>query len=95
MSLIFKPIVTEKSLQDQSAGRYHFRVSVKANKNQLKSDFISIFSLVPVKINILNKKGKIKTDWRRRQKVTKSGYKKAIITLPAGKKIESLTLKEK
>ncbi len=95
MKFILKPIITEKALIDQEKGRYHFSVDKSATKNQIKSAFISIFSQNPVKINILNKKGKIKTDWRRRQTITKVSYKKAVITLAKGQKIESLTLKKK
>lgn len=95
MTFILKPIVTEKALLDQERGCYHFSAPKSATKHQIRSAFVTAFGQTPVKINALTKTGKTKTDWRRRQTITKPSYKKVIITLPKGKKIDSLTLKQK
>ncbi|MFA6250625.1 MAG: 50S ribosomal protein L23 [Candidatus Shapirobacteria bacterium] len=92
---ILKPIITESSLADQSLGRYHFWVGIKSTKNQIVSAFKKIFSVTPLKINTLIIKGKVKTDWKRRQPIAKSDRKKAIITIPKDQKIEILTVKTK
>lgn len=93
--MIIKPILTEKALIAQNSGRYYFEVTASATKNQIKNEFISLFSVKPLKINVLNKKGKIKTDWKTRKPVKKSDLKKAIVTIKKGEKIELLSLKDK
>jgi large subunit ribosomal protein L23 len=93
--IIIKPIVTEKTLLGQESGRYYFYVRVNATKGQIKTAFEQIFGIKPLNINTLKLKGKNKTDWKKRLPIKKSDRKKAIITVPKGKKIDLLTVKTK
>lgn len=95
VTILLKPIITEKSLSDQAVGKYSFWVNVKANKDQIRSAFVSLFSVKPLSINTYKIKGKTKTDWKKRRPIVKPDRKKAVINVGKDKKIESLTLNTK
>ena len=93
--ILNKPVITEKTLADQVNGRYVFYVDIKANKHQIALAFEETFGIKPISVNTLKLKGKMKTDWKKRLPIRKSDRKKAIITIPKDKKIESLSIKTK
>ncbi len=88
--IIKKPVVTEESqIQTAKANQYTFRVDAKANKIQIKRAIEEMFSGVHViSVNTMNYKGKMRRTFRTRQTGNKSGWKKAIVTLRPGEKIE-------
>ena len=83
---IISPIVTEKSTNLSEQNKIIFKVPKKANKKNLKKNIEKIFKVNVTKINILNKKSKIKTVKGRKVKI--SGYKKAIVTIKKGQNID-------
>ena len=86
---ILSPHVTEKSTNLSEQNKIVFKVPHKANKKNLKKNIEKIFKVNVTKINIINKKSKIKLTRGRKIKV--SGYKKAIITLKKGQNIDLTT----
>ena len=86
---IISPLVTEKSTNLSEQNKIIFKVNSKANKKNLKSNIEKIFKVNVTKINIINKKTRIKTT--RGKKVRVKGYKKAIITLKKGQNIDLTT----
>ena len=86
---IISPIVTEKSTNLSEHNKIVFKVNTNANKKNLKSNIEKIFKVNVTKINIINKKSKIKITRGRKVKV--KGYKKAIITLKKGQNIDLTT----
>ena len=86
---ILFPLVTEKSTNLSEQNKVAFKVPSKANKKNLKTNIEKIFKVNVVKINIINKKNRIKTT--RGKKVKVSGFKKAIITLKKGQSIDLTT----
>ena len=86
---ILSPIITEKSTNISELNKIIFKVPSKANKKNLKSSIEKIFKVNVTKINIINKKNRIKTT--RGKKVKIKGYKKAIITLKKGQNIDLST----
>lgn len=85
------PVVTEKALADRDWGRFHFWFSPKVTKKQAAASFFQFFGHQPLKVTSQIRLGKVKTDWRKRQKYYQSNRKKVIITLPKGTKLELLT----
>ena len=84
--VIIKPVLSEKSTQFAETGKYVFRVSTRANKHLVKKAVKEIFNVEPVCVNIMNVRG-------RRKRVRyhygfTSAWKKAIVTLKEGDKIE-------
>ena len=86
---ILSPLVTEKSTNLSEHNKIIFKVNANANKKTLKSNIEKIFKVNVTKINIINKKRRIKNTRGRKVKV--KGYKKAIITLKKGQNIDLTT----
>ncbi len=86
---IISPHITEKSTNLSEQNKIIFKVPSKANKLNLKKNIEKIFKVNVTKINIINKKSKIKN--ARGRKVRVSGFKKAIVTIKKGQNID-LTL---
>ena len=86
---IISPHITEKSTNLSEQNKIIFKVPDKANKKNLKKNIEKIFKVNVTKINIINKKSKIKN--ARGRKVRVSGFKKAIVTIKKGQNID-LTL---
>ena len=86
---ILAPLVTEKSTNVSEQNKIIFKVNFKANKINLKKNIEKIFKVNVTKINIINKKSRIKIT--RGKKVKVKGFKKAIITLKKGQNIDLTT----
>ena len=86
---ILSPVVTEKSTNLSELNKIVFKVPDGANKKNLKKNIEKIFKVNVTKINIINKKSRIKTT--RGKKVRVKGFKKAIITLKKGQNIDLTT----
>lgn len=91
--VFLKPVYSEKSLADQKKSKYHFWVHPQASRSQIRSAFVSVFSVQPLKINTLLVKGKTKTNWKKNKKFTQKMKKKAIITIAKDQKIKLLSPK--
>tara|TARA_B100000953_G_scaffold232177_1_gene193536 strand:+ start:256 stop:546 length:291 start_codon:yes stop_codon:yes gene_type:complete len=86
---IIAPHITEKATNMSEQNKIVFKVPLKANKNNLKKNIEKIFKVNVTKINIINKKSKIKITRGRKVKV--SGFKKAIVTIKKGQNIDLTT----
>lgn len=91
MSIIIKPIVTEKvTLQGELSNRFGFVVNKKANKVEIKKAVEAAYNVTVVGVNTMN----VRPD--RTTKYTKSGlisgktnaYKKAIVQVQEGETID-------
>ena len=83
---ILSPLLTEKTTNLSEQNKVVFKVPASANKKNLKINIEKIFKVNVTKINIINKKSRIKTT--RGKKVRVKGFKKAIITLKKGQNID-------
>ena len=86
---ILSPIVTEKSTNISEQNKIVFKVPAQANKKNLKKSIEKIFKVNVTKVNIINKKTRMKIT--RGKKVRVKGFKKAIITLKKGQNIDLTT----
>ncbi len=86
---ILSPVVTEKSTNMSEFNKVTFKVPYSSNKNSLKKSIEKLFKVNVIKVNIVNKKTRIKVS--RGKKVKKKGYKKAIVTLKKGQNIDLST----
>lgn len=93
MRAVLKPIITEKSMQDSTKGKYVFQVDFKANKHQIAENIQSIYKVEVTKVNII-KVGSEEKTVRGRYKIKTQPWKKAIITVKKGQKIEGFEVKE-
>jgi large subunit ribosomal protein L23 len=85
-SIIIAPLVTEKSgHQMETQNSYTFKVSISANKVEIKKAIERIFSVKVISINTITMMGKPKRLGKYNGK--RPDWKKAIVTLKAGDKI--------
>jgi len=90
MSILIKPLVTEKVSALNEEGRYGFIVKTKANKIQIKNAVESTYGVTVEDVNTMTYQGKSKSRY------TKSGiisgrtkaYKKAIVKVADGEVID-------
>ncbi|MDA0987791.1 MAG: 50S ribosomal protein L23 [Chloroflexi bacterium] len=85
--VLLRPLVTEKStiLQD-GHNKYAFEVDTRANKVQVRAAVEESFSVKVTEVNILVVKGKKKRFGRKA--VQKASWKKAVVSLRTGDKIQ-------
>ena len=84
--IIYSPVITEKTTALKAQNVYVFKVAKDANKLQIKDAIEKAFDVKVKSVNTLNTKAKDKRVGRYTGK-TKT-YKKAIVTLKDGEKIE-------
>ncbi len=85
--VVIRPIITEKSSQLAEKLVYTFEVAREANKVEIKDAIEKIFNVKVEKIQTINVKRKAKR--MNRYEGFKPGYKKAIVTLAKGQKIDA------
>lgn len=85
--VIRRPVVTEKSnTHAQEQGQYTFRVDERANKAQIKEAVEKAFEVTVERVNVINVPGKTRRLGRRVRRIP--GWKKAVVTLAEGQRIE-------
>ncbi len=84
--IIEKPIVTEKGVDLASGGAYVFKVSRRANKVEVKKAIEKLYEVKVKKIRMINVIGKYRQVGR--FEGWKPGFRKAIVSLEKGYKIE-------
>ncbi len=84
--VIQQPLVTEKGSYLLAEDKYAFRVARGANKTQIKQAVEKAFDVRVTAVNVMNVRGKQRR-WGRRE-VLSPAWKKAIVTLASGDKIE-------
>ncbi len=85
--IIKKPLSSEKSVNDrEESNTYHFEVDKKVNKIQVKEAIEKLFEVEVLAVRTLNRVGKSR---KYRNKIYKTGgWKKAIVTLKEGDRID-------
>jgi large subunit ribosomal protein L23 len=85
-TIIVRPHITEKSSVAGESGIYTFVVDNRANKVMVRNAVKEAFGVVPEKVTVQNMPGKSR---RVRGRVgTRPGFKKAVVFLKKGDKIE-------
>lgn len=83
--ILLRPLITEKGSDLNALNKYMFEVAYEANKIEIAKAILEVYGVMPSKVNLMRMEGKIV----RRGRVTgqRKNWKKAIVTLPAGKTI--------
>ena len=84
------PVITEEStLQADTRNHYTFRVDPRATKTQIRDAIERICNVKVVSVNTMNYSGKVRGGrFRRGRPGRRANWKKAVITLRKGDKIE-------
>lgn len=85
--ILVHPLLTEKSTIQNSYNQYVFMVNARANKTEIKKALQETYHVKPLKVRIINNLGKAVRSGRGKTNHLKD-WKKAIVSLPAGKKID-------
>ena len=86
--LVQKPIITEKSMKLAKQGVYTFMVEKLARKNQIAERISRYFKVDVISIRTANFKDEVKIQRSRKGKFLDTGFKKAIVKVKAGQKID-------
>jgi large subunit ribosomal protein L23 len=85
--IILAPVVSEKSYGMIEQGVYTFKVHPAASKPEISDAVEAIWGVEVVKVNTLNRKGKVTRQRRTGRAGSKPDTKRAIVTLAAGNEI--------
>jgi large subunit ribosomal protein L23 len=90
MSVLKKPLVTEKVSALNEKGKYGFIVDAEANKVEIKKAVEKQYGVNVEKVNTMNVMGKLKTRYTKAGVLSgrKRNYKKAIVTLAENEVID-------
>jgi len=87
--LIKNPIITEKAAAMAGFGKYVFLVDDAANKPEVKKAIESIYKVNVADVHIINTLPKPRRGYGRFPGA-RAGYKKAVVTLKDGQKLDVL-----
>ena len=85
--VIKRPIDTEKTRYQAEDGKYTFEVDRRASKQQVKEAVERIFDVEVLSVNTVNMSAK-RGRYGRRMVTRKPAWKKAIVTLAPGERID-------
>jgi large subunit ribosomal protein L23 len=85
--VIKRPLNTEKSTIAAELNQYVFEVDVRSNKVQVREAVELIFKVDVAKVRVVNMSRRFGR-WGRKRVKRSSAWKKAIVTVAAGQKIE-------
>ena len=88
--ILIRPLITERTTDLMTEGKYVFVVDKRANKIQIADAVKEVFNVKVENVNTVNVKGKKKRMGRSVGKT--ASYKKAIVKLAAGETIEFFTV---
>jgi len=85
-NVVRRPLITEKGTALQAQNKYVFEVDRRANKIQIKEAVEKAFNVEVKAVNVCNMPGKMRQVGKSRG--MSPAWKKAIVTLKEGQKIE-------
>ncbi len=83
---LIEPWITEKSHQNMVQNKYVFKTNPESNKKNIKKAVEDLYKVTVISVHVVNIHPKKRIYGR--TKGFKSGYKKAIVTLKEGDKIQ-------
>ena len=88
--IIIRPVISEKTMDESQRGKYTFAVRDDVNKIQIEAAIEEIFKVKVAAVNVLTTQSKQKRGGMRRSRVAgrTTPWRKAIVTLAPGQKIE-------
>jgi large subunit ribosomal protein L23 len=86
--VILSPVVSEKSYSLMDSGVYTFKVHPTASKPEISDAVRAIFGVTVLKVNTLNRNGKVTRARKSNRNGRKPDSKRAMVTLKAGDRID-------
>jgi large subunit ribosomal protein L23 len=90
MSVLKKPLITEKASALNESGKYGFIVDKSANKVEIKKEVEKMYGVTVESVNTMKYQGKAKSRYTSSRVISgrTAGYKKAIVTVKDGEVID-------
>jgi len=92
--ILKRPIISEKSTDNVALGRYTFEVDRKADKGEIKKVVEAQFQVKVLGVKTVNIKPKSRWSGQARKKAFRKAYKKAVVQLAQGQKIDLFETQE-
>jgi len=89
-NIVVKPIVTEKSMAHEHEGKYYFMVNTKASKGAIANEIARLYDVEVVSVKTMIMPGKKRRVIGTRKFTKTKKWKKAIVKLKEGQKIEQI-----
>ena len=87
-TIVIRPLITEKTLNLASRGWYTFEVALDASKPAIAEAVTMAYKVKAVDVRTLSMHGKMRKVGKLMKHVKKADWKKAIVKLEKGQKIE-------
>ncbi len=87
-TVIIAPIISEKSLKDAGLGRFTFKVSKQSDKRMIRAAIEEKFKVNVLSVATIIVKGRKQRFGKRRLETSLPSFKKAIVQLKEGQKID-------
>jgi large subunit ribosomal protein L23 len=85
--ILIRPVISEKSVAETERNNYTFAVARGANKFEIKAAVEAEFHVTVLGVRVISVKPKQKRRGRRQMGIV-PGWRKAVVTIAAGQKIE-------
>lgn len=86
--ILIRPIITEKSMADAGRSMFTFQVATGSDKSLIKKAVEEEFNVHVVSVRTISVHGKTVRAGKKRQEARTSSWKKAIVALRDGEKID-------
>lgn len=83
-----RPLITEKNTMLGALNKYSFEVSMNATKPMIEAAVVKLFKVSVTNVNVLHVRGKVRRVGKQRNPGKSRDWKKAVVTLKAGDRIE-------
>lgn len=93
-NLIKKPLISEKSMKLAKTGLYTFLVDKSVTKNKIAQMVESYFKVDVLEVKTLNYKDQVKLQRSRKGMYKQAGFKKAVVRVKSGQKIDIFEAEE-
>lgn len=95
MNTLIRPVFTERSMKDAENSRFTFVVGLSTGKEEIKKTVEALYAVTVLDIATVIVKGKGKRVGKKRTEKLLGKYKKAVIRLEKGQKIDIFDMGEK
>lgn len=88
-NFIVRPVITEKTLILAGGGWYTFMVLLDAGKKDIAREISALYKVTVMDVRVMRMHGKVRRAGKRTKPVKKPDWKKALVRLVKGQKIDA------
>ena len=89
---IIKPVISEKSLMLAAKGWYTFAVTLMSRKSEIAAAIGELYGVTVTSLRTLIMHGKQRKSGKRMKQVVRQDWKKALVKLKSGQKIDAFDI---